>query len=88
MFEFFIIIYFGFNFAFALFVVSDNDIRNFFGIDVNMYLLFIANLFFGVFVFSYFLSRNNGFISNRRNGAEEDSNGFVRVFNDFSNFSF
>ena len=89
MIEFIFIIYFGFNIAFTLFVLSYDFDSCIFGREVNKLSLLFMGILFGCFIYLISLfDKVSCSLSLRGRNREDESRGVVRVFNDFNNFSF
>lgn len=89
MIEFILIIYFGFNIAFTLFVISYDFDTCLFGRDINKLSLLIVGLLFGTLLYVYsFFDKVTCSVSSNVGNRDRESNRVVRVFNDFDNFSF
>lgn len=89
MWPFILVVYFGLNVAFAMFVAAYGMGECATGRDINPVLMFVINVFVGMFVFvnSMFDSVTCQVDVDRDTGDDVDSK-FVRVINDFSNISF
>ena len=89
MWQFIAIIYFGLNFAFALFVLTYDYDECVVGRDVNPIGMFVLNIFGGLFIYVYSMFDNiTCNLDVNRRGRMKDNVSIVKVFNDFTNFSF
>ena len=94
MIEFFFIVYFGLNLAFAMyFFVYGNGYYEV-NYSFNNFLAFVVNILFGMFVFVYYLVVDSGFyeglfrVVGSFGGAGKANKRFISVINDFDNISY
>ncbi len=88
MWQFIVIVYFGMNFAFSLFVLTYDFDECVVGRNVNPLVMFILNIFAGMLIFAFSMVDNVTCNLDIKRGSNEDENAIVRIFNDFKNISF